>query len=116
MYSETRASHDDSDVSAYVGNYGQGEPTGEAECISWSGPPWICYHWHVRFNTYYSSQFDTLDEKKHMTCHEYGHTTGLMHYPDSSTTTSCMKQQSSKYFSDHDKYHINNYYPANPNG
>lgn len=114
MYSETRSSHDNSDVAAYVANYGEGEPIGETECISWSGV--VCYHWHVRYNTYYSSYFDTLNEKKHMTCHEYGHTTGLRHYPDGSTTTSCMKVPSSKYFSNHDINHINDYYPTNPNG
>lgn len=41
---------------------------------------------------------------------------GLRHYPNTSTTTSCMKLEESRYFSSHDKYHIDNYYPVNPNG
>jgi hypothetical protein len=115
MYGETRSAHDNSDVASYVQDLGEGEPPGETECIDSSGStPWICYHWHVRYNTYYASSFDTLEEKKRFTCHEFGHTPGLFH---GSTSGSCMNSPvTSKYFSSHDIAHVNNYYPTNPNG
>jgi hypothetical protein len=111
MYTETRNLHDNSDVAAYLRDLGAGGPVGVENCIDQSGS--ICHHWHVRFNSAYTYN---PTSRKHIGCHEFGHTLGLKHYADSHVTNSCMKEASSWDFSVHDVNHINGYYANNPNG
>jgi hypothetical protein len=118
MYTETRGLHDNSDVAVYWENIG---PTlvGEAECISSTALGRLCTHWHVRFNSNsaMASFFNTDGEKRHIACHEFGHTLGLHHYPaDNPSPNSCMKEPIEQNYSPHDEFHINDYYPNNPNG
>ena len=111
MYTETRNLHDNSDVAAYLRDLGSNGPVGDTNCIDLAGS--ICRHWHVRFNSAYSY---TPTSRKHIGCHEFGHTLGLHHYADDHVTNSCMKEASSWDFSVHDVNHINGYYANNPNG
>lgn len=105
MSTEVVSSHDDSDVAAYMGNYGNTTWFARALCIDDAGA--ICHHWHAEFNK--DKGPFSADMKKHLTCHEFGHTTGLDHYPNPSR--SCMEDfEVPPIFSDHDVFHINDYF------
>jgi hypothetical protein len=70
-----------------------------------------CLHFHVRMDTTDSGHMDTLAEKRHLTCHEFGHSVGLHHYPDDNPDPgSCMKESWIGWYSNHDEYHINQWY------
>jgi len=47
---------------------------------------------------------------------KFGHTLGLDHYPDSTSTDSCMKDPNGVGFTNHDEDHIDGLYNNNPNG
>ena len=109
---------DPTDGNAHVENYW---PSSEAEVYSqdYGDTPWIgraycddegasnvCVHWTVQFNNWHGPH--NAEEKKHLVCHEFGHSWGLQHYPNG-TSNSCMRAPSSKRFSSHDDYHINGY-------
>jgi hypothetical protein len=112
MYTETRANHDDSDVAVYWESLA-GTIVGDATCIDPSGT--VCRHWHVRFNSNLAPYTET--ERRHISCHEFGHTLGLHHYPDSNPNPgSCMKESYLTTYAQHDVNHIDAYYPNNPNG
>jgi hypothetical protein len=110
LYTETRMVHDNADVAVYRRTPGA-TIVGDATCIDLSGS--LCHHWHVRINP----DFDPfgVTEKRHVTCHEFGHTVGLHHYGDAATD-SCMKEPTSVQWSSHDRQHVNDYYRNNPNG
>lgn len=112
MFSDERQIHDNSDVSVYRRQLVDDTAVADATCISWTGS--ICKHWHVRVNTTWEP-FSQID-KRHILCHEFGHTLGLHHYADSVETTSCMKVPGAMYYANHDTAHVNDYYPTNPVG
>lgn len=113
MFTQNVSNHADSDVAAYMRNIAN-NLVGLTQCIASSSGGSICNHWHVTFNTDFNPY--SSSQKLHISCHEFGHTLGLRHYPNTSTTTSCMKVPSSTAYSSHDVSHINGYYPNNPNG
>lgn len=67
-----------------------------------------CRKWRVRINT----DFDPYDttERRHILCHEFGHTVGLQHYADDVTTSSCMKEAASTEWNWHDENHVDEHY------
>jgi hypothetical protein len=113
MYTETVQTYSSSDVAVYKLDFGCCL-VGSTSCLSIVAG-WLCDRWKVRFNSYYNPF--TTAEKKHIICHEFGHTLGLHHYPDSNPSpNSCMKEADLHTYSDHDVFHINDYYTNNPNG
>ena len=103
------------DVHAQVGNYEDTGWAGKAQCKTstgtYSSP--ACEHWHVYFNTYpavkrgYSYQYY---EKRHLACHEFGHTVGLDHYQSKPGSPTCMwKDFAIETFNQHDINHINKF-------
>lgn len=120
MYSVIRQAHDSSDVAVYRRNMA-GNIVGVADCIdeggSEDGVPQDgerCRHWHVTIST----DFDPYPqaEKRHVLCHEFGHTVGLQHYTGTGSTDSCMKEPANTRWGSHDRFHVNNHYNNNPNG
>lgn len=106
MDTETRNLHDNSDVASYHNHYGTNW-YGMTDCIDRDGR--ICLHWHEKFNADYSHD---LQEKKSLTCHEFGHTTGLNHYAvHQDYDGTCMETPHWHIdFNSHDIGHINDYY------
>ena len=114
------------DVRAYKANYGangawawgacQDPPLyvgaraadGHTHGHNWCKPQLL--HW----NTYYASNFDTLDKKRAIACHELSHTIGLRH---STETGSCMRNPPTtggsidKTLTTHDRGQVNVHYP-----
>lgn len=113
MFTQVVSAHDNSDVAVYMRDLAP-NLYGTTSCIDSSSGGSICNHWHTTFNTDFNPYSTSL--KLHISCHEFGHTLGLHHYPDTSTTNSCEKDPASHVYSSHDVSHINGYYPDNPNG
>lgn len=69
-----------------------------------------CYGQELRFNLSYPGSMDTVTERAHLACHEFGHTVGLRH--EGGGLPSCMKSgdYSQTNLTDHDRSHINEKY------
>lgn len=96
------------DVDVYDGYYGDTGWVGvtQPKNCTWSGSRWKCNS-NVKFNLSYPSYYDTASERRHIACHEFGHTVGLNH---TTNQTSCMGPPGTLYWSSHDVEHINAYY------
>lgn len=79
---------------------------GLAECVSLSGSK--CQRFDVRFDTSWTDS-QTDNDLRVLSCHETGHTLGLLHRDNSGTENGCMPAtfQSLFNYSSHDVAHVN---------
>lgn len=109
---------DPADVVVMDNTYGKNNLVGWVNCPpeadeGGSGTTRWCYGQYLRFNLSYPSLFDTSDERRDISCHEFGHTVGLRH---TTSSVSCMNDDESwgdnLVFNTTEQEEINNqYYP-----
>ena len=99
----------DADYTTYCGftwHGSGGGVVGLAQCVSLSGS--ACQRFDLRFDTSWTDT-QTDDWRRALSCHETGHTTGLLHRDNAGTEIGCMPATLSLVvnYSSHDISHIN---------
>lgn len=104
--------HDSSyerEVKIYDDYYGDTGWAGRWYCARYGSVHFeVCEVGIVQFNLSYSADYST-NSKRHLACHEVGHSLGLAH----GSGSSCMVKggYDYRYFTSHDIGHINYFYP-----
>lgn len=104
---------DPADVIVMDNSYGPNGVAGWVNCPptasqGGSGTARWCNGQYLRYNLYYPSEFDTIQERQHHACHEFGHTVGLQHTDRDDT---CMNVRlRNTLLGAHDRAHVDSKY------
>lgn len=104
---------DPADVIVMDNSYGPNRLAGWVNCPpaaseGGSGVNRWCYGQYLRYNLTYSTEFDTIQERQHHACHEFGHTVGLQHTDRDDT---CMNVRlRNTLLGAHDRAHVDTKY------
>ena len=95
------------DVKVYDAYYGDVGWGGTSEGLSPANSP-VCNQFRVRFNLSWAPLTNSTVDQRHVACHEFGHTVGLLH---TTAEDSCLGGNgATEKWSSHDVSHVNGYY------